>query len=75
MRITFQPVKLTVSKSGICPVCGKRATRTRTESQTINPWNRNADGTLKTENEIRLELHHEIDVWEREPVYHQRCET
>lgn len=40
---------------------GKR--RQRTFSQTINPFNKNKNGKVKTRGEIHLELHKEADAW------------
>jgi hypothetical protein len=51
----FEPVQLRVSKSGKC-VCGKRVTRSETLEQTINPFNKNAKGEVKTRSEIWEEL-------------------
>ncbi len=70
MRIatTFDEVAVRATKSGICPACGKRATRSMKFWQTINPWNR------KTREQILREERKKADKWRREPVYHAKCE-
>lgn len=52
---TFQEVKRTRTDKYRCP-CGKRFQRTVSATQTINPFNRNADGNPKTYPEIWQEL-------------------
>lgn len=47
---------------------GKRRQETRKFSQTINPFNRNADGTIKTREEIMKELIAKRDAWLKEPI-------
>lgn len=42
---------------------GKKRTRTRKFYQTINPFNKNTDGTMKTRAEIEAELRVERDAW------------
>lgn len=74
MRYTFEEQKLFANKSGICPVCGKRATRSQKFWQTINPFNKTADGVAKTSVQIRAELKEDADKWRSEPVLHAKCE-
>ena len=42
---------------------GKRHQKTKTFSQTINPFNKNTDGTIKTESEIYEELDKQRTGW------------
>jgi hypothetical protein len=44
--------------------CGKKLTRTRTFSQTINPFNKNAAGEVKSRSEIYEELKVEAAKWQ-----------
>lgn len=60
------------TKRGICPVCGKKATRTMTFYQTQNP---NKYGAIKTVQEILAECDIELEEWRKEPVYHAKCEV
>ena len=71
----FQQEKLYASKSGVCPVCGKRATRSEKFTQTVNPWNTNKDGKVKTSAEIRVQLKQSADEWRAQPVLHAKCES
>lgn len=71
---TFHKVGFTAEKSGICPACGKRAGRKLEFYQTMNPWNKNADGLPKTGAEIMEALRPEAAKWKAEPCYHAKCE-
>jgi hypothetical protein len=42
---------------------GKKRQETRKFWQTINPFNSKADGSLKTEADIRAEINAERDAW------------
>ena len=61
--ITFEVVKLTGYKKFYC-TCGKKVARQRTFDQTINPWNKNDQGTIKSRHEILVELRAEIVKWQ-----------
>jgi len=50
--INFDEVKLKKTLSGLCKNCGKKRTRTINECQTINPFNKNTDGTPKNRFEV-----------------------
>lgn len=68
----FQPVRTSRRKSGSCPVCGKRVTRSRAFEHTVNPFNRNDDGTVRTYDEVRAAVNAEADMWEPD-FTHQNC--
>lgn len=69
----YEEVKVSASKSGKCH-CGKKLTRKTTFMQTISPFNKNADGTLKDRNAILAELHEEAQQWKQEPCRHTGME-
>lgn len=71
---TFQEIGYTSSKSGKCPVCGKMARRNKYFYQTLNPFNKNAQGVPKTGGEIIAELRPKSEAWKKEPCYHAKCE-
>jgi len=71
----FEVIRHKAVKSLPCAVCGKRLRRQRTFEQTINPYNRNADGTVKTRAEIRQELITEARVWAQDAESHAACEA
>lgn len=60
----FEEIKRQAKKRVPCETCGKKVTRQRTFSQTVNPFNKNADGDPKTEREISEELTAECHEWE-----------
>ena len=41
-RVTHRAIR-----TGTCPVCGKRVKRSRVFEHTVNPFNRNPDGSVK----------------------------
>lgn len=64
MRETFDEVSIRVQRSFRCTDCGKRRTRSRKLWQTVNPFNRTADGTVKTRGQIHKELCTEAEAWQ-----------
>ena len=54
--VTYDEIKDSVKVSGVCKKCGKRRTRTISDFQTVNPFNKNKDGIPKNAFEIRSEL-------------------
>jgi hypothetical protein len=69
---SFQRVNLPAEQAGKCPVCAKRVVRRQTFWQTINPWNKNAEGQPKTYDEIRVDLRAERDAWVPD-FTHEKC--
>lgn len=59
----FQEVRQTAKKSGACTVCGGWVTRSQTFWQSVNPWNRNDDGSVKSTKEVRESVNQEADAW------------
>jgi hypothetical protein len=74
MRVTFEEVKYTGKKTGKCPVCGKNCTRSKVFFQTINPFNKKEDGTLKDRHDIYEEEGIKLQEWKKTPPTHQKCE-
>jgi hypothetical protein len=72
VRINFREVALWAEKSGKC-ACGKRRARRQKFYQTLNPYNRNADGQPKSSHEIHEELKVEARAWKAEPIVCERC--
>jgi hypothetical protein len=72
-RVTFDEVYLYADKSGTCEKCGKPARRAKKFWQTLNPFNKNSEGLVKSRQEIYTELNHEISAWRKEPVLHAKC--
>ncbi len=66
MRITttFDKIKHVEKRNGKCPVCGKRVQRSQTFEETVNPYNRNEDGTVKTAHEVRQSVRRKWQAWE-----------
>lgn len=70
----FVEHKLPASKSVPCAVCGKKIRRQRIFSQTLNPFNKNPDGTVKSVTDIYRQLNIQANEWKTEPETHPGCE-
>lgn len=68
----FQEVTLMGRKAGKCR-CRKRRTRTEKFFQTLNPYNKNKAGEIKTRVEILEELSAEKSKWMAEPITCPTC--
>lgn len=73
-RMAFQEVKLSMKATSTCGGCGKSCTRTKVFSQTLNPFNTNTDGSLKTRDQIMGELREKAAKWRTQTLYHVKCE-
>lgn len=60
----FEEIKLSGSKKVPCGQCGKKVSRTRTFEQTINPLNKNDDGTAKTARQVAASVREELRAWQ-----------
>jgi hypothetical protein len=69
---TYDRVTIKVSQRGECPVCGKPVRRQETLGQTINPFNRNSDGSPRTAQDIRTALIAESAQWKPD-FTHDSC--
>ena len=72
MIVKFEEIKFQATKTGKCQ-CGQRVKRSKTFTQTMNPWNRNKEGLLKNRDEIIEELEVEAIKWKEKPVICTRC--
>ena len=61
MKFTFNEVAIKATKRW--KEDGKTRTKTRKFYQTLNPFNKNADGTVKTREQIMTEITAERDAW------------
>lgn len=59
--INFDEIKLKKTLNGTCKECSKKRTRTIDESQTVNPFNKNTDGTIKTRFEVGQSVKEELE--------------
>lgn len=69
----FEEVTHPVTKRVPCRVCGVKLGRSTILSQTINPFNKNADGTQKTREQIRVELKKKAERWHPSNDIHRAC--
>jgi len=68
VKVNFQEVRLYATKSVKCPDCGKRLKRSRKFYQTMNPFNKLPDGTVKSADDIYRELRAQAKAWEATAV-------
>lgn len=68
-------VSLPATRSGICPVCGKRGTRRTTITHTVNPFNRRADGEMKTRGDVWEDVKRAANEWSAGQFVHAGCEV
>lgn len=59
----FLKVEFRRTARGKCPTCGKATVRSQTFSQTVNPWNRNPDGAMKTHAEVAAAVREKAAAW------------
>ncbi len=64
----FSEVSFRAEKSGKCIICGKRRKRAKKFWQTLNPFNKKADGRVKTPSDIREELAVDVLKWKEKPI-------
>ena len=67
MKITFQKITERRTKRWV-DANGKKRQKTVTFMKTVNPWNRNEDGTVRTPEEIRVLVRAEADAWAALPA-------
>ena len=70
----FEEVKRTASKSAKCVDCGKRVRRQKTVIHTINPFNKNPDGSVRNYDEVAACVSAELNEWRAEPARCAACE-
>lgn len=66
--IHFDEVKRTGYKNVKCSKgCGRKLRRQKKFWQTLNPFNKNKDGTVKTREDIHKALDAEVKKWQEQP--------
>lgn len=64
-RITFEQCRAYGVK--YIMVDGKKRRRQKMFWKSVNPWNKNADGSVKTRAEVQAEVDREAREWESQP--------
>jgi hypothetical protein len=62
IRIIFQEVKSSLRINYVCTFCLKRRSKTLTMCHTINPFNKNERGEVKTYVEVADDVHKALQV-------------
>ena len=68
----YDEISTAVTSTGNCPVCGKRVRRSRTFTQTVSPFNRNPDGTVRTRAQVSAAVVAKSRTWQPD-FTHQAC--
>lgn len=64
VHMEFQTVRRRVTKVGRCPACKRIVSRSTTIENTVNPFNRNILGQIKSFEEVSFDVQAEADAWE-----------
>jgi hypothetical protein len=64
MRYVFREIGERRTRRFKC-TCGKSHQKTETFYQTLNPFNKNGDGSVKSSEQISLEVNAEANAWHR----------
>jgi hypothetical protein len=71
--IKFEQVRYNTRKRCKCASCGKAVSRSTTIIKTVNPFNKNADGSIKTRAEVRADCDKEASKWHTKPEWCKDC--
>jgi len=71
--VTFDEISLTGVKNVKCSGCGKKLKRQQRFFQTLNPFNKDKNGMVKSKHQIYTELEEDIKKWEVEPEKCRNC--
>jgi hypothetical protein len=69
----YEQVTQRVTKNLPCPSCGKKVRRSTTISNTVNPFNKNADGEIRTRAEVRACVLALAAEWQTRPEICRDC--
>jgi len=70
----FGNVSTRRTRKGLCARCGRKCQVTREFSQTVNPFNRGADGGMKTRAAIMQENARDAAAWNETPLVCKGCQ-
>jgi len=73
-HIVYESVKEHRAKSSKCPFCRKPVRRSMTFEHTINPFNKNEDGSIRTYSEVLQRVNEEADKWIPD-FTHDKCKN
>lgn len=71
----FEKIERHAERSGFCFKCSEKRKRQKTFYQTVNPWNKNDDGSVRTRTEIYNDIGREIAEWKAGPFICASCEN
>jgi hypothetical protein len=69
---TYEQFSRREQRDSKCPVCGRYVRRSTTFTETMSPFNRNADGKPKDIYEITASLEEKAKAWEPD-FRHEAC--
>ena len=66
-RHTFQKIVVNAVRSGKCEKCGKRWRKQKKFWHSVNPFNKNEDGSQKSPKQVHADVVDEANAWQ--PVH------
>lgn len=71
----YEQVKESARIAGKCSICGKTVVKSKTFMATVNPFNKNSEGTVKNYTEVRQDVINKVTAWEKSEIdfTHQKC--
>ena len=69
--INFRVLKLKASKVFICGNCGKKVKKQITIEESLNPYNKNKNGTIKSMSDINESLEEMASMWKLKQGEHK----
>ena len=70
--VHYEQVSRQSRKVGKCSICQKRTERSKTFTHTINPFNKNKEGSVKTYGQVRADVIEEMNAWKPD-FDHDKC--
>jgi hypothetical protein len=70
----YEEMRSTTRRRVTCKQCGTKFNRQRTFTQTVNPFNRNDGGTVKTRREVWRAVSAAAAAWQPDPLC-GKCEA
>ena len=70
----FASISRRAVRTGECRVCHKKGRRATTITNTVNPFNKNPDGTVRTRVDVYRHVAELAAEWSALPFVHAGCE-
>ncbi len=75
MKVSFEIARAQTRAAFICAACGKRSKRQKSFWQSVNPFNKNANGTPKTRAQVQADVSAEATAWRKSVTLCAACDA